>query len=98
MAFVQIVEFDTEQLEKVQKIGEEWEKATEGKRLVNRRVLCKDRDRPDHYLNIVFFNSYEDAMRNSSLPETEGFAQRMAEVTSGPAAFHNLEVLEDKSY
>jgi hypothetical protein len=97
MAFVQIIEFRTSQSEEMQKVADEWEKATEGKRLARRRVLCEDRDQPGRYLNIVFFNSYEDAMQNSSLPETDEFSTKMMGFAEGPPTFYNLDVVEDRS-
>jgi hypothetical protein len=97
MAFVQIIEFRTSQSEEMQKVADEWEKATEGKRLATRRVLCEDRDQPGRYLNIVFFNSYEDAMQNSSLPETDELSSKMMGFAEGPPTFYNLDVVEDRS-
>ena len=35
-------------------------------------MLTRDRDRPNTYVDIVEFPSYEDAMKNSELPETAG--------------------------
>ena len=47
---------------------------------------------------IVFFDSYESAMENSSLPETDEFSRKMAELLDGPPTFYNLEVVDDKSF
>ena len=46
MGFVQIIEFRTSRLAEVQEVGNEWEKATEGKRKAGRSILCEDRDNP----------------------------------------------------
>jgi hypothetical protein len=97
MAFVQIIEYRTSQADEMRKVGEEWEKATEGKRKTVRRVLCQDRDNPGRYFNIVFFDSYEDAMANSSLPETDTFSTRMMGFADGPPTFYNLDVEDDSS-
>jgi len=95
MAFVQIIEFHTSQPDQMRNVEEEWEKATEGKRRTARRVLCQDRDNPGRYFNIVFFDSYEEAMQNSSLPETDAFSKKMMGFAEGQPAFYNLDVEED---
>ena len=97
MAFVQIIEWRTSQADEMRKVGEEWEQATEGKRKAVRRILCQDRDNPGHYFNIVFFDSYEEAMQNSSLPETDAFSKKMMGLAEGPPSFYNLGVEDDCS-
>ena len=97
MAFVQIIEFRTSKLDEMQKIGDEWEAAAAGDRKVRRRVMCSDRDNQGRYLNIVFFDSYEDAMENSNLPVTSEYSQRMMALADGPPTFYNLDVVDDRS-
>lgn len=97
MGFVQIIDYTTSKADEMQKLGEEWEAAASGDRKARRRVLCADRDKPGRYLNIVFFDSYEEAMENSSLPQTQDFAERMAALADGPATFYNLDVVEDRT-
>ena len=97
MAFVQIIEFKTSKIDEMEKLGNEWEAASAGKRLARRRVLCQDRDNPGRYFNIVFFDSYEEAMKNSDLPETSEFAQKMVALGDGPPSFYNLDVIEDRT-
>ena len=41
--------------EEMQEVGNEWERATEGKRTVRRRILCEDRDQPGYFFNVVLF-------------------------------------------
>jgi hypothetical protein len=96
MKFVQIIEFRTSRISEMEQVGEEWEKATEGKRLARRRVLCQDRDVPSRFFNVVFFDSYEEAMKNSNLPETEALSKKMMALADGPATFHNLDVIDDR--
>jgi hypothetical protein len=95
MGFVQIIEFRTSKFDEMQKVAAEWEKATEGKRKALRRVLCQDRDNPGRYFNVVFFNSFEDAMENSALPETDTFSKKMMGFADGPPTFYNLDVEDD---
>ena len=96
MAFVQVIEFDTSKFDEVQAIGQEWEAAAGGESKARRRVLCQDRDRPGHYVNIVFFDSYEEAMENSNLPVTQEFSQKMMALADGTPNFYNLDVVEDR--
>ena len=96
MGFVQIIEFTTSDIDSMRAVGDAWERATEGKRTAQRRVITQDRDHPDRYRTIVFFDSYESAMENSGLPETKALAARMAELTDGPATFHNLDVIDER--
>jgi hypothetical protein len=60
-------------------------------------VLCQDRNNPNHYVNIVFFDSYESAQENSNLPETQELAQKLGELADGPATFYDLDVLQDRT-
>jgi hypothetical protein len=93
MSFVQIVEFTTTKFEEMQALEERWRKETEGKRSSGRVMACRDRDRADHYYMIVEFPSYEEAMRNNDMPETDRMSRQMRELTDGPVGFTNLDVL-----
>jgi hypothetical protein len=97
MAFVQIIEFRTSDIEGVRRIDEEWRRATEGKRTVRRELLARDHSDPDRYFAVVFFDSYESAMANSSLPETKASAEQYMKVSDGPPVFHDLDILEDRA-
>ena len=96
MAFVQIIEFRTSKIAEMQEVVNEWEKATEGKRKARRTILCADRDNPGRYLNVVFFDSYEAAMENSAMPETDALSKKMMNFADGPPTFHNLDVIDDR--
>lgn len=95
MAFVQVIEFRSSQFDELEKVGDEWEEAAADQSTVSHRVLCQDRDDPGRYFNIVFFESYEEAMKNSELPVTQEFSARLAELVEGPPTFYNLDVLRD---
>jgi hypothetical protein len=60
--------------------------------MVIRGTFTSDRDRPNTYVNIIEFESYESAMENSNRPETSAFAARMAGLCDGPPNFYNLDV------
>jgi hypothetical protein len=97
MAFVQLIEFRTADVEEARQIDEEWWRATEGKRTVRRELLARDRSDPDRYFAVVFFDSYESAMENSSLPETQAAAEQYLKVTSSQPVFYDLDILEDRA-
>jgi len=94
--FVQVIEWDSSKRDEMQKLSDEWEAAIGADSKAVRRVMCEDRDRPGHYVNIVFFDSYEEAMENSDHPVTQEFSQKMTALTDGPAKFYNLDVIEEK--
>ena len=97
MAFVQIIEFRTSKIDEMNQVGSEWESAAGSDRKATRRVLCKDRDNEGRFLNIVFFDSYEEAMENSGLPVTKEFSRKMMALADGEPTFYNLDVIEDRS-
>jgi hypothetical protein len=97
MPFVQIIEFRTSKLDEMEKVGDEWQAAIGADRKARRRVLCSDRDNAGRYFNIVFFDSFEEAMENSNNPVTEQFSQRMMALADGAPTFYNLDVVDDQS-
>jgi hypothetical protein len=96
MAFVQIVAFRTSKIDEVQALEDKWEADTEGTRTARRSVLCRDRNDPQRYAAVVFFDSYESAMENNNLPATAEFAKRLADVVDGEPTFTDLEVIADR--
>jgi len=91
MAFIQTIEFTTGRIDEIEGILDEWVATTEGARKVNQAVLTMDRDRPNTYIQIVEFPSYEEAMENSKLAQTSQFSGRMAALCDGPPIFRNLD-------
>lgn len=98
MTFIQVIDYESDRSEEIETLLDEWRATTEGRRSTRLSISCRDRDRPDHYLTIVEFPSYEAAMENSNLPETGEFAERMAALCKGVAKFVNLdEIRRDES-
>ncbi len=81
----------------MRKLGEEYESHIGGDNRVRRTILCADRDDPGRYFNVVFFDSYEEAMANSESDVTQEFASKMMPLADGEPTFHNLDVVEDRS-
>ena len=98
MGFVQIIEFNAENVDDVRALEAEWEKATEGERTVRRSVITNDRNNANRYVIIVFFDSYESAMENSELAATQSFAEGVAKLADGPVSFQDLDVIEDRGF
>ena len=98
MTFIQIIEGHSTRGDEIAAAAAELEAATQDRFTVRRSIRTQDRDDPSKFMTIVFFDSYEAAMENSNLPETGAFAAKMAEFLDGPPTFHNLDVVEDKSY
>jgi hypothetical protein len=93
MAFVQIIEMTTTRAPEVEKLADEWMAATTGRRSASRSLLTRDRERPDAYVQVVEFPSYEEAMANSALPETAAFAQKLSALCSEGPTFRNLDLV-----
>jgi hypothetical protein len=96
VSYVQIIEYRTSKIDEMRKLGDEWEAAAGSDSKARHRWLCADRDNPGRYLNIVFFDSYDEAMENSNLPVTKEFAEKMMSLADGPATFSNLDVLDER--
>jgi hypothetical protein len=97
MAFIQIIECRTSKVDELAALEDEYEKATEGKRTLRRSIITRDRNDPDRYLILAFFDSYESAMVNSNLPETAEFGEKQAALLDGPMVFTDLDVIDDRS-
>jgi hypothetical protein len=93
MKFIQIIEFTTARIDEVEALMDKWVTLSAGRRKVDRSGFTADRDRPQSYVQIVEFPSYEEAMLNSALPETAEFAQGLAELCKEPPRFRNLELV-----
>jgi hypothetical protein len=97
MSFIQIIEFKTSKFDDIQEVDRQWMAATEGKRLLRHQIITRDRKDPNRYLIFAFFDTYDEAMANSALPETEMFSARYAELVDAPMVFHDLDVLVDEA-
>jgi hypothetical protein len=93
MAFVQIMEFEMEPAEAVRLI-EQYAEEGKGITYARRAVLGLDRNRPGTVIQIIFFDSAEEAELNNQLEITqrggEEFAKRALEVK-----FTDVDVIAD---
>jgi hypothetical protein len=93
--FLQIIELTTSRIDEMRALNDEW-RETHPDMGPQRILVCADRDRPNTYLSIVEFESYEVAMRNNEDPQTEVFATRMAALCDGPPSFRNLDLVQEE--
>ncbi len=97
MAFLQIIEFHTSRPDEFDALLDEWLTQSKDWRTATRSVRTKDRDRPDTYVQIVEFPSYEKAQENSSHPATAEFATRLSKLCDVPPTFRNLDVIGEEA-
>ena len=93
MGFIQVIEFTSGDLAGFDAALSEWIAATAGARTATRGTLTADRERPNTYVQIVEFPSYDAAMANSDDPHTAAFAARLQSLSDGDPTFRNLDVI-----
>src|SRR5215471_16496787 len=98
MAFVQIIEFRTNNQDEMQKIADELLPQRGPDWTARRGIICEDRDQSGRIFQVVFFDSYESAMQNSSLPITQQLNERMTPLMEEPPTFYNLDVIDDRTF
>ena len=94
MAFVQTLAFEAADEQAVRSLMDDWDRESSKAAIgLQRYLLLKDHDRPNAYLLVVEFSSYEEAMRNSARPETDAFARRLADLVQGHVEYRNLDTV-----
>jgi predicted ester cyclase len=78
------------------RLMDEWVELTKGSRTATHSLIGKDRSDGSHYVEIVEFPSYEDAVANSKLPETDRIFQEMVALCDGTPTFTDLDVVRDE--
>lgn len=95
--FVQIIEFTTTRIDEIRALSDDYRNTrvadADGSPPL-RGTVTADRDRPNTYLNIVEFDSYEDAMSNSNDPRTADFAEKLVKLCDDPPKFYNLDLVD----
>jgi hypothetical protein len=93
--FVQIMEIKTSRIEELEALVKKMQEDQGDSLLSTRAVFTADRDRPGYYVNIIEFNSYEEAMKNSNDPVITKMAKDMGTLLDGPPKFYNLDVRQE---
>ena len=97
MTFIQTIELRTKKFDEIRALEEQWLAATDGRRTLKKAYVTRDRNDTDRYVIVAMFDSYDDAMKNSSLPETSEFAQKQAVLADGPMSFADFDVVDEIS-
>jgi hypothetical protein len=92
MPFIQVIEYRTSRWDEVQGLISQYRKDTQDTSTAGRATICVDRSAPGRHVAIVEFPSYEAALENSNLPETEEMAEAILALCDEPPVFRNLEV------
>ena len=93
MTFIQIIEMTTTKAPEIEELMNGWMAAPEGRRSTSRSLLTKDRERPDTYVQVVEFPSYQEAIANSGLPETTALAEKLPTLCVSGPTFPNLDLV-----
>ncbi|MEU3980283.1 ester cyclase [Streptomyces sp. NPDC026672] len=96
MTFVQLIECRTSRLDEVDRLMDSWVEQTRGKRTATHDLVGRDRSDASHIVEIVEFASYEDAMRNSNLPETDRVFRDLVALCDEIPTFTDLDVVRDE--
>ncbi|MDT9697839.1 ester cyclase [Streptomyces sp. P17] len=96
MTFVQLIDCKTNRFDEMNRLMDTWVEQTKGKRTATHSVIGKDRSDASHFIEIVEFPSYEEAMRNSNLPETDRIFREMVALCDEMPTFTDLDVVRDE--
>ncbi|MGW0709251.1 ester cyclase [Streptomyces sp. NPDC002643] len=96
MTFVQLIDCRTSRFDEMNRLMDRWVEQTKGKRTATHNMIGKDRGDSAHFVEIVEFPSYEEAMRNSKLPETDRIFQEMVALCDAMPTFTDLDVVRDE--
>ncbi|WP_137993897.1 ester cyclase [Streptomyces vilmorinianum] len=96
MTFVQIIDCKTSRVDDLNRLMDKWVEQTKGKRTATHSIVGKDRSDASHVVEIVEFPSYDVAMRNSQLPETDRIFREMVALCDEMPTFTDLDVVRDE--
>ncbi|WP_411101319.1 ester cyclase [Streptomyces sp. cmx-4-9] len=96
MTFVQVIDYETLRFDEMNALIDRYTEQSSGRRTVGHTMIGRDREARNHYVDFVEFPSYEEAMKNSQLPETDRMFQEMVSLCEGMPRFMNLDVVRDE--
>ena len=94
MAFIQSIEFATEQLDEIREVMGRWSADAMGNGTAQRGTMAADRSAPGRFVMAVWFESAEAAAENSARPETGAFAEELTSLCSDGPEFREFDVVE----
>ncbi|CAL9643276.1 ester cyclase [Streptomyces sp. enrichment culture] len=95
MTFVQLIDCKTSDVDQLNRLMDSWVEATQGKRTATHSIVARDRADTAHVVEIVEFPSYEEAMKNSNLPETNRIFEQLVAACEETPTFTDLDVVQD---
>ncbi|KOU40161.1 MULTISPECIES: ester cyclase [unclassified Streptomyces] len=95
MTFAQVIDFKTGRYSDLDQLMDRWVEQTKGKRTASHSLIGKDRADGSHFVEIIEFPSYEEAMANSNLPETNRIFEEMVALCDGMPTFTDLDVVRN---
>ncbi|MBC2904757.1 ester cyclase [Streptomyces sp. PSKA01] len=96
MTFVQLIDCKTSNVDQLNRLMDSWVEATQGKRTATHSIVGRDRSDSAHVVEIVEFPSYEEAMQNSNLPETNRIFEELVAACEETPTFTDLDVVRDE--
>ncbi|WP_165986640.1 ester cyclase [Streptomyces sp. YIM 98790] len=96
MTFVQVIDCKTSRVDDVNRLMDKWVQLTEGRRTATHSIVGTDRSDSTHLVEIVEFPSYEEAMKNSNLPETDQVFQELVKLCDEMPSFTDLDVVREE--
>jgi len=93
MAFIQSIDFATEQLDEVLEVMGRWSADAIGNGTAQRGTMAEDRAVPGHFVMAVWFESAEAAAENSARSETGAFAEEFSSLCSEGPEFREFDVV-----
>ncbi|MEU9283352.1 ester cyclase [Streptomyces sp. NPDC048275] len=96
MTFVQLIDCKTSRFDEMNRLMDTWADQTKGKRTATHNIIGKDRSDASHFIEIVEFTSFDEAMRNSNLPETDKIFREMVALCDEMPTFTDLDVVRDE--
>jgi hypothetical protein len=93
--FIQLIEYWTDRFDEVDSLLTDWITDSQEQRTATRTRIGQDRQDSHHYIEILEFNSVEDAELNSQLPATDAVHQRFVSLCSRGPFFTDLLIRRD---
>lgn len=94
MAFIQSIEFSTDQQDAVVELMRRWSADAIGNGTAQRATMAGDRSTSGRFVIAVSFESAEAAGQNSARPETGAFAEQFASLCSDGPTYREFDVVE----
>ncbi|BCM68913.1 hypothetical protein EASAB2608_04247 [Streptomyces sp. EAS-AB2608] len=83
-------------MDEMNRLMDDWVQQTKGKRTATHALVGTDRSDASHVVEVVEFPSYEEAMRNSNLPETDRIFRELVALCDEMPTFVDLDVVRDE--